>query len=195
MTTLPDRPKACARVKPMRWWDIEQIAALEKVLFPTDSPWTPAMFWSELASRRHYVVVRDAASPLPADRPSAGSATGDRSSAGGRSAGSPSANRTAVRDGAVLGYAGLAVTDEEAEVQTIGVRPDRQGHGIGRLLLDDLIRASGDRRILLDVRTDNAPAIGLYRSVGFVPIGLRKRYYHPSGADAYRMSRVGGRPV
>ena len=137
----------------MRWWDIDQVAALELVLFPTDSPWTPAMFWAELAAGHHYVVVRD----------------GDRR---------------------VDGYAGLARGADLAEVQTIGVRPDRQGQGIGRALLDDLIKAAGDLRILLDVRTDNAPAISLYSSVGFTRIGLRRRYYQPSGADAYTMERA-----
>ena len=136
----------------MRWWDIEQIADLEQQLFPTDSPWTPAMFWSELAAGNHYCVI-------------------------------------AADDGRVLGYAGLARSEDEAEVQTIGVRPGEQGRGFGRRLLDDLITAADGHRILLDVRTDNVPAIGLYESSGFTTIGLRKRYYQPSGADAYTMEK------
>ena len=39
------------------------------------------------------------------------------------------------------------------------------------------------------VRTDNAPAIALYTSLGFVTVGLRKRYYRASGADAFTMRR------
>jgi ribosomal-protein-alanine N-acetyltransferase len=39
------------------------------------------------------------------------------------------------------------------------------------------------------VRTDNTPAIALYESEGFTRIGLRRRYYQPSGADAYTMLR------
>ena len=39
------------------------------------------------------------------------------------------------------------------------------------------------------MRTDNEPAIALYRSAGFVEVGLRKRYYRVSGADAYTMRR------
>jgi ribosomal-protein-alanine N-acetyltransferase len=87
------------------------------------------------------------------------------------------------------GYAGLAGQPEEAEVQTIGVHPDSQGRGLGRALLADLLRQAGDRRVLLEVRTDNEPAIRLYESVGFVRIGLRRKYYRPSGADAYTMHR------
>lgn len=35
-------------VRAMRWWDIEQVAALEQRLFP-DSAWTAEQLWSELA--------------------------------------------------------------------------------------------------------------------------------------------------
>jgi ribosomal-protein-alanine N-acetyltransferase len=41
----------------------------------------------------------------------------------------------------------------------------------------------------LEVRTDNTPAIALYDSEGFTRIGVRRRYYRPSGADAYTMLR------
>ena len=52
-----------------------------------------------------------------------------------------------------------------------------------------LISAAGDRRMLLEVRTDNDAAIGLYASEGFTKLGVRRRYYQPSGADAYTMAR------
>jgi ribosomal-protein-alanine N-acetyltransferase len=35
-------------IRPMRWWDVESVAAIERELFPED-PWTPEQFWSELA--------------------------------------------------------------------------------------------------------------------------------------------------
>jgi ribosomal-protein-alanine N-acetyltransferase len=91
--------------------------------------------------------------------------------------------------GFVDGYAGLALRSDEAEVHTIGVRPAARGAGIGRALLRDLWGHAGNRRVLLVVRTDNAPAIGLYKSEGFVIVGIRRRYYRPSGADAYTMAR------
>lgn len=94
-------------------------------------------------------------------------------------------------DGMVDGYAGLALLGDEAEVHTIGVRPAAQGRGIGRALLRDLLAHAGIRRVVLEVRTDNPPAIGLYRSEGFVVVGIRRRYYRPSGADAYTMARPG----
>jgi ribosomal-protein-alanine N-acetyltransferase len=92
-------------------------------------------------------------------------------------------------DGVVDGYAGIALLSGEAEVHTIGVRPAAQGAGIGRKLLRALLARAGDRRILLEVRTDNARAIALYESEGFGIVGIRRRYYRPSGADAYTMAR------
>lgn len=91
-------------------------------------------------------------------------------------------------DGVIDGYAGLAIIGDEAEVHTIGVRPDAQGAGLGRKLLRQLMSAAGDRRLLLEVRTDNVAAIALYASEGFSTLGVRRRYYH-SGADAYTMAR------
>jgi ribosomal-protein-alanine N-acetyltransferase len=100
------------------------------------------------------------------------------------------------RDGGnLLGYAGLAVAADEAEVRTIGVAPAAQGRGVGRALLHDLLRAAGPRRVLLEVRCDNEPAIALYESEGFVRVGLRRHYYQPSGADAYTMARPAGATI
>ena len=43
--------------------------------------------------------------------------------------------------------------------------------------------------VFLEVRTDNEAAQALYEAEGFTVVGLRKRYYRPSGADAYTMRR------
>ena len=75
------------------------------------------------------------------------------------------------------------------EIYTIGVDPAYQGRGIGRLMLDRLLEFADGGVVYLEVRTDNEPAIGLYRSVGFEQIGLRRRYYRISGADAYTRRR------
>jgi ribosomal-protein-alanine N-acetyltransferase len=99
-------------------------------------------------------------------------------------------------DGRLVGYAGLALLGRapylEAEVHTIGVDPQRQHRGIGRRLLRGLLThadARGAAVVYLEVRTDNQPAIALYRSEGFQVMGIRRRYYQPSGADAYTMRR------
>ena len=43
--------------------------------------------------------------------------------------------------------------------------------------------------VFLEVRTDNEAARRLYEDEGFTVVGLRKRYYRPSGADAHTMRR------
>jgi tRNA threonylcarbamoyladenosine biosynthesis protein TsaB len=93
----------------------------------------------------------------------------------------------------LVGYAGIArlglFPPHEYEVHTIGVDPAYQGQGVGRRLLAALLDFAGRGVIYLEVRTDNAAAIALYRSAGFVQVGVRRRYYRVSGADAYTMRR------
>lgn len=98
--------------------------------------------------------------------------------------------------GTLVGYAGISRLGRSApfeyEVHTLGVDPAHQGRGIGRRLLEELLDFADGAVVFLEVRTDNEPALGLYRSVGFEQIGLRKRYYRVSGADAYTMRRDAG---
>ncbi|MET0703475.1 MAG: ribosomal protein S18-alanine N-acetyltransferase [Mycobacterium sp.] len=93
----------------------------------------------------------------------------------------------------MVGYGGIARLGRrkpfEYEVHTIGVDPAYQGRGIGRALLDDLLAYADTGVVFLEVRTDNAAAIALYERNGFVTVGVRKRYYRVSGADAYTMRR------
>jgi ribosomal-protein-alanine N-acetyltransferase len=93
----------------------------------------------------------------------------------------------------LIGYAGISRLGRkppyEYEIHTIGVDKAHQGQGVGRVLLDGLLDIAGGDTVFLEVRTDNAPAIALYQKAGFAVMGLRKRYYQVSGADAYTMRR------
>ncbi|HXS85279.1 MAG TPA: ribosomal protein S18-alanine N-acetyltransferase [Mycobacterium sp.] len=95
----------------------------------------------------------------------------------------------------LVGYGGISRLGRtppfEYEIHTIGVDPAYQGRGIGRRMLDALLQIAADSVVHLEVRTDNEPAIALYRSLGFTEVGLRRRYYRISGADAYTMRREG----
>ncbi|XLZ67804.1 GNAT family N-acetyltransferase [Massilia sp. SR12] len=65
-------------------------------------------------------------------------------------------------DGAVVGFAGY--TDQE--VTWLYVDPARFRQGIGRALVDAVLRAAG-KPLALDVLTGNAAALALYRAAGF----------------------------
>lgn len=57
---------------------------------------------------------------------------------------------------------------------------DRQNHGTGKLLVQELIRITnemGVSRLFLEVRESNERAIHVYEKAGFVKNGLRKNYY------------------
>jgi ribosomal-protein-alanine N-acetyltransferase len=150
---LPRTDETAVRLRPMRWWDVADAAAMEPELFPA-APWTAAGFWSELAgvpATRYYVVAEDGSG--------------------------------------LVGYAGLLVVGPEADVQTVAVRADRQGAGLGRVLVDDLLAEAGRRgcsRVLLEVREDNAAARHLYEVLGFDQVAVRPDYYG-SGQDAVVM--------
>lgn len=50
------------KIRPMRWWDIEQVSQIEQSCFPSDA-WSVEQFWGELAQpTRTYLVAekRDA---------------------------------------------------------------------------------------------------------------------------------------
>ncbi|WP_007518684.1 MULTISPECIES: ribosomal protein S18-alanine N-acetyltransferase [Pseudofrankia] len=148
----PPGPPA-VELTPLRWWHLAEVAELEKDVFDLD-PWTPEMFWSELAqgASRYYVA--------------------------------------ALVGGRIAGYAGLAITDDEAFVQTVGVQPGHRGRGLGARLMVALLREArrrGARSCGLEVRTENLSARALYARLGFVDIGIRRGYYQPSGGDAYVM--------
>jgi ribosomal-protein-alanine N-acetyltransferase len=99
----------------------------------------------------------------------------------------------AVDGQAVVGYAGLCDYPDEAFVQTIAVARQAQGNRLGSRLLQALLDEAagrGQRRVLLEVRADNARAIALYERFGFRRTGVRRGYYQPSGTDAFVMTRT-----
>jgi len=99
-------------------------------------------------------------------------------------------------DGKMIGYAVMMQGVDEAELLDIGITLSQQRLGWGRKLLRAmLVKAQelGKQRMVLEVRASNAPAIGLYKSLGFVEIGLRRHYYPAENSNrenAILMGRV-----
>jgi ribosomal-protein-alanine N-acetyltransferase len=95
-------------------------------------------------------------------------------------------------DGNIAGYAGLMVTGETADIQTLAVAPDYQRRHIGTALLIALIDEAtrrGARRLLLEVRADNEAALALYTQQGFEQISRRRGYYDAGRVDALVLCR------
>lgn len=93
------------------------------------------------------------------------------------------------------GFILLRALAGEAEVLTLAVEPVARRAGVGRALVEagaEAARASGAEGLFLEVAADNEPAIGLYRSTGFVPVGRRAGYYRREGGtmDALVLRRA-----
>jgi len=90
----------------------------------------------------------------------------------------------------IVGYGGVDCAGSTADVMTIAVAPDQQGHGLGRRLLERLTRdarEAGAEALLLEVRADNDSARNLYLRAGFEHIQTRRNYYRPDNVDAHIM--------
>ena len=71
-------------------------------------------------------------------------------------------------------------TAGEAEILTIAVLGRYRRSGLGRLLMEDVLRRLYRERIsalFLEVESSNAAAVGLYRRLGFLVAGERRNYY------------------
>lgn len=69
---------------------------------------------------------------------------------------------------------------DELHVLNVATHAEHRRRGHARRLLEHALAFAAERQVrlvLLEVRRSNTPAIGLYRSFGFVAMGVRERYY------------------
>ncbi len=91
-------------------------------------------------------------------------------------------------NGEFAGYLSGVCAADECEVSNIAVSERFRRRKVATALFTELIGCAakrGIKRLFLLVRTDNAAAIALYKSLNFAVVGTRKRYY--KNADAYIM--------
>ena len=94
-------------------------------------------------------------------------------------------------NGNVIGYCGVMVAGDIADILTITVDGNFRRRGIGREFLKRMIDWSRNKKveaIMLEVRIGNEEATPLYTSNGFYPLNVRKDYYGP-GLDARVMRK------
>lgn len=96
----------------------------------------------------------------------------------------------AEKDGTVIGYAGAWVILDESHITNIAIEESQRGSGYGRLLTQALMQYLanlGAEYATLEVRKSNLRAQNLYKSLGFIALGVRKRYYEDNQEDAIIM--------
>lgn len=92
--------------------------------------------------------------------------------------------------GNVIGYGGAWIILDESHITNIAVTEEYRGRGIGKQLTKALLQYLsnlGASYATLEVRVSNERAQNLYRSLGFVSVGKRKRYYEDNQEDAFLM--------
>ena len=93
-------------------------------------------------------------------------------------------------EGQVIGYAGAWIILDESHITNIAIEASRRGLGYGRALTTALMQYLsnlGAAYATLEVRRSNLRAQNLYKSLGFVELGVRKRYYEDNREDALIM--------
>ncbi|MFC7096988.1 ribosomal protein S18-alanine N-acetyltransferase [Halobaculum marinum] len=143
------------RVRPVERADLLGVFRIEKAVFT--QPWPYAAF-EQLLDAPAFLVAE------------------------GDGAGSPDTAR--IDAGDVLGYVVGDLTPNHGRdlghIKDLAVRPDVQGHGLGRRLLRAALRdlaANGASVVKLEVRESNHPAQALYSDEGFRPARRVPRYY------------------
>ena len=90
----------------------------------------------------------------------------------------------------IIAYAGVfAPGAVEADILTVGVVPEHRGKGIAKelmALITDWANAQGSTAMMLEVKVDNTEAIGLYETLGYTKLNVRKDYFG-AGLDAQVM--------
>lgn len=93
----------------------------------------------------------------------------------------------------IMGFAGMYVISDEAQIINIAVESEFRRLGIGRRLLSKLIHTCAEldtATALLEVRESNHPARSLYESFGFEFCGMRKKYYTDPVEDALVLQKI-----
>ena len=90
----------------------------------------------------------------------------------------------------ITGYIGMYLSFEEGDITNVAVAPQWRQKGYGEALVSKAIALAKEKQlemILLEVRYSNAPAISLYKKMGFEEIGIRKKFYEHPVEDALIM--------
>jgi len=94
--------------------------------------------------------------------------------------------------GEIAAYALALIQRRDAKLYSLGVASVHRGNGLSGLLMRQILQqltSLGFKRILLEVRCDNTPAIALYRKFGFSVTKQLDAFYR-DGCNAYLMEKL-----
>ncbi len=82
--------------------------------------------------------------------------------------------------GEILGYGGVTVAADVADIENVAVAEPFRASGVGHTIVNALVdfaKSRGVKKIFLEVRVSNAAAMKLYLKCGFRGVYARTRYY------------------
>ena len=97
----------------------------------------------------------------------------------------------AIENNEISGYLIAYDIAPEIEIMNIAVKESKRGRKIATKLFGEIFEYAKDKNIekfTLEVRPSNVNAIGLYKKLGFIIVGVRKNYYNNPKEDAILMS-------
>ncbi len=81
----------------------------------------------------------------------------------------------------IMGFAGIKVILDEAELMNIVTKKDSRNLGIATKMMEKIIQICKENKVSkinLEVNVKNTIAINLYKKYNFEEVGLRKKYYN-----------------
>lgn len=84
------------------------------------------------------------------------------------------------KDNTIVGFAGIKIILDKAELMNIVTRKDMRHCGIASSMLNHLLAICKENNIKLlnlEVNTQNTIAINFYKKYNFNEVGFRKKYY------------------
>src|SRR5215467_13048777 len=170
--------------------DVPRVIEIERLAYP--ATWPPSAYRKELQDNRwaHYIVLRDSTLIESQERAHSEPERGRRPFPLSLLPSRSVATIITPQQSSIIGFAGLWLMVDEAHITTIAIHPDYRRHGLGELMLVNLIDIAyniGANWVTLEVRVSNHVAQNLYRKYGFHEKGIRQKYYSDNQEDALIM--------